>query len=248
MYGATRGEVQDKLREALHDRDRGLPAPGRTPTVEGFLTQWLASVGPSLRPKTYVSYEGTVRLHIVPRLGKVQLRRLTPAMIQGVLAAKLDSGQSPQSVKYVLKVLRIALGQAQRWDLVGRNVAVLLDGPRVPHRTLQVLSPEECRRFLESIDGTRQEAPFTLALALGLRRGEPLGLRWADADLEGRRLVVGAALQRISGCGPQLMETKTARGRRVVTLPRVCVRVLRTQRVRQVQDKLLAGAGGDSNP
>ena len=108
---------------------------------------------------------------------------------------------------------------------------------------MQVLSPEECRRFLESIEGIRQDALFTLALVLGPRRGELLGLKERDVDPDARRLVVGAALQRVTGLGPQLLETKTARGRRVVTLPRICVRALRAQRIQQVQDKLLSGAG-----
>jgi integrase len=144
-------------------------------------------------------------------------------------------------VRYVLLVLRIALAQAERWALVLRNVARLVDGPRVPHRTVVVLTPADARRALDAVRGDRLEALYTVALALGLRRGEALGLQWDDVDLDGRQLRVEAALQRVEG-ELQRVETKTGRSRRMIVLPDICVAVLRTHRVRQVQDKLLAGS------
>ena len=81
-----------------------------------------------------------------------------------------------------------------------------------------------------------------MALSLGLRQGEALGLRWVDVDLDGRTLTVGAALQRIPGRGLVLVEPKTKTSRRKVPLPPVCVAALREHRVRQLQERLLAGS------
>ncbi|MBO0728543.1 MAG: site-specific integrase [Acidimicrobiaceae bacterium] len=215
---------------------------GPSPTVGAFLTQWLAAVKTTVRPKAYPSYEGTVRLHLAPHIGRVQLRRLTPAQVQSVLTVKADAGLSPRSVRYVLLVLRVALGQAERWGLVSRNVARLVDGPRVPYRVVSVLTLDECRQLLGAARGDRLDAVYTLTVALGLRRGEVLGLRWVDVDLDRRRLTIGAALQHVQGRGLVLVETKTARSRRVITLPEVCPAALRAHRIRQIQDKLAAGS------
>jgi integrase len=242
IYGRTRGEVQQKLHEAQEEHERGALPVGPSPTVAAFLTQWLEAARATVRPKTYVSYEGTVRLHLVPHLGRLQLRKLTPAQVQNVLTLKSEAGLSARSVRYVLLVLRIALGQAERWGLVSRNVATLVDGPRVPYRAVSVLTPAQCRTLLEAARGDRLEALYVLTVSLGLRRGEVLGLRWSDIDLDARRLAIGAALQRITGEGLRLVETKTARSRRVVTLPDVCVAALRAHRMRQLQDEQLAGS------
>jgi integrase len=242
VYGRTRAEVQQRLRKVQAEHERGALPVGPNPTVGAFLAQWLAAVKATVRPKTYTSYEGTVRLHLVPHIGKVRLRNLTPAQVQGVLTVKAEARLSPRSVRYVLMVLRIALGQAERWGMVSRNVARLVDGPRVPYRAVTVLTPQQCRRLLEAARGNRLEALYALTLALGLRRGEVLGLRRVDVDLDRRRLTVGAALQRVPGRGLVLVETKTARSRRVITLPEVCMAALRAHRVRQIQDKLVAGS------
>ncbi len=115
-----------------------------------------------------------------------------------------------------------------------------MDGPRVPYRAVSVLTPAQCRTLLDRARGDRLEALYVVTLSLGLRRGEVLGLRWPDVDLDAKRLVVAAALQRVKGEGLLLVETKTARSRRVV--PEVCVSTLRAHRVRQIQDKLVAGS------
>lgn len=103
---------------------------------------------------------------------------------------------SPRSVQYMQSVLSRALNRAVKWDLVPRNVCKLVSPPRVPRKTVEPLTPEESRQFLDSINGDRNEALYGVAMALGLRKGEALGLRWADIDLEAGVLRVEHALQR----------------------------------------------------
>jgi len=101
-----------------------------------------------------------------------------------------------------------------------RNAAALATAPRVEHREVRSLSPDEVRRFLAAIKGDRDEALYTVAVATGLRQGELLGLRWPDVDLRAGSLTVHYALQRVGGT-LQLVETKTARSRRTVPGRRV---------------------------
>ncbi len=137
-------------------------------------------------------------------------------------------------------MLRRALGQALRWGLVQRNAAALTDPPRVCHPEVRPLTPAEARALLGAVRGDRLEALFTVALALGLRQGEALGLRWEDVDLEAGTLRVAGALQRVDGA-LRFVEPKSARSRRALNLPAVAVAALRAHRARQAAERLQAG-------
>lgn len=153
---------------------------------------------------------------------------------------------APRTVFHIRAVLRRALGQAVKWGLVSRNVATLADPPRVPDEEIRPLSTEEARRLLEQIAGDRLEALYVLALTVGLRQGELLGLRWQDLDLDGGALRVAGALQRQrlpdGSTAPQLVEPKTRRSRRTVALSALAVEALRRRRVVQLEERVHAGA------
>jgi len=241
FYGATRREVQEALTKALRDHQQGLPVAVEKQTVAQYLDRWLADVAkPSLRPSTFTSYESYVRLHIKPALGHHQLAKLAPQHVQAFLNAKGASGLSPRTVQYLRAILRRALGQALRWGLVARNVATLVDPPRSRRPEVRPLSPEQARAFLESVKGDRLEALWSVAVAVGLRQGEALGLRWDDVDLDGGTLRVRHAMQRVGG-KPTFVEPKTDRSRRTIALPASIVAALRAHKVRQLEERLLAG-------
>lgn len=156
--------------------------------------------------------------------------------------AKLASGLSARTVQYIHATLRRALGQALKWDLVARNVATLVDPPRVVRPEVQPLTPEAAKALLEAARGDRLSALYTVALALGLRQGELLGLRWADVDLDNGFLHVRRALQRIDG-KLQLVEPKTAKSRRTIAMPAFVVAALREHRLRQGLERMFVGEG-----
>src|SRR5712692_11834776 len=196
FYG-TRDEVRRKMTAALHAIDTGNLTDARGVTLGAFLNQWLGEVvKPSVRPWTYRGYEVHVRLHISPTLGSLLLERLEPRHVQTLLNHKLKEGLSPKSVRYIRGTLRTALNQAVRWGLVGRNAAALVDGPRVPTFEIQPFTPDDARKFLAAAKGHRLEALYSVALTLGLRQGEALGLRWQDVDLPLGYLRVTKQLQR----------------------------------------------------
>ena len=144
-------------------------------------------------------YRQHIDRHVLPTLGRIPLVKLTPQHVQHLLKTLADTGLSPRTIAYARAVLRAALQQAQKWGLVGRNVAQLVDPPRLTRHEFQVLTPEEARRFLEKARDDRLGALYTVALSLGLRLGEALGLRWADVDLDNNTLQVRQALQRFGG-------------------------------------------------
>lgn len=134
----------------------------------------------------------------------------------------------------------MALGQAFQWGLVARNVATLVAAPRATHSEMTVLTPEQARTFLETARNDRLEALYRVALSLGLRRGEALGLRWEDIDFEQRTLRVSFALQALKE-KLTLVEPKTMTSRRTIPLPFALVSALRAHYARQLQERLLAG-------
>lgn len=242
VYGETKREAQTKLKTAQRAVDDGLTVTNERTTVATFLARWLReSVTPTVRPRTVDSYAQLVRLHLAPEIGQIRLSRLTPADVQALMNRKLAAGLSPRTVQYLHAILRRSLRQALRWGFVTRNVAILVDPPRVRHPEIHPLSPDQARALLVAARGDRLEALYTVAMAVGLRQGEALGLRWQDVDLETGTLNVRVALQR-RGPGWDLVEPKTARSRRSIALPAVVVAALRAHRIRQLQEVLWAGS------
>lgn len=241
FYGGTRREVRDKLDAAIHQKKTGgLPTAGRQ-TVGQFLTAWLEEVAkPRLRPSTYRSYSDLIRLHVIPDLGHIRLERLSAQDVQRMMNAKLEDGLSPRRVQYIRAVMRAALNQAVNWGLVPRNAAGITSAPRSIKHPVRVLTPGDAQRLLDAARGDRLEALYTVALSLGLRQGEALGLRWSDVDLSSRTLSVVYALQRVGG-KLQLVEPKTDRSRRTIRLPAIVADALREHERRQQDDRKAAG-------
>ena len=197
VYGKTRAEVATKLRNVQQAQANGLPMADGRVTVGEFLRTWLSDiVSARVRPRTWRGYEQIVRLHLAPALGRVRLAKLTPPHVERMMKDGLAAGRSPRAVAHDRAVLRAALNAAMRWGLVGRNVAMLTDPPRVPEAEPRALSRADAQRILAAVEGDRLEALFTVALAVGLRQSEALGLPWSDIDLQGDRLSVTRVLQR----------------------------------------------------
>ena len=240
IYGKTRKEVAEALKVVLRDQQQGLPVAVERQTVEQFVARWLTDVvALKTRPRTHQSYREIARLHILPTLGAIQLTKLSPQDVQSLLSRKLADGLSPRTVTYIRAVLRMALGQALKWGLVARNVATLVASPRMERSEMQFLTPEQARTLLDAAQGDRLEALYRVALSLGLRRGEALGLRWQDIDLDRRTVHVAVALQPLNG-KLTLVEPKTATSRRSIPLPAALVTALHAHRARQLQERLLA--------
>jgi integrase len=240
FYGATRDAVQRQLTTSLRAHHQGFNVAPERQTVAQFLQRWLTDcVAPSTRPRTLDSYSDTVRLHLIPTIGKVPLGKLTPQHVQAMMNAKL-ADFSPRSVQYTHSVLSRALNRAVKWDLVPRNVCTLVSPPRVPRHQVEPLSPDDARRLLDAVKDTQHEALYSVAMALGLRKGEALGLRWQDVDLDAATLSVCHQLQ--ARRGKHLTEPKSDRSRRTLPLPEFAVKALRAHRARQLQARLIAGS------
>jgi integrase len=233
LSGKTRAEVVARLADAITDREAGLVFDAGNLTLGEYLNRWLVnSVQDSVRRRTYESYLSIVGRHIVPALGRVRLTALTPAHVQALYRAKLDSGLSPTTVEHIHTTLHRALGQAVRWGMVPRNVSDAVDVPKRNSPEIRPLTPQQARALLAAAQGDPYEALYVLALTTGMRQGELLGLRWEDVDLG--RAVVHIRQTLITGYSKQTFgKPKTAHGRRSIKITPGTVDTLTRHRERQ---------------
>jgi integrase len=236
VYGKTRAEAAERLTKAMADRDGGLFFDAGSLTVAEYLDGWLRdSVRDTVRASTYERNEQIMRLHIKPALGKLKLKSLTPAHVQGLYRDRLDSGLAPATVHKVHVILHKALAQAVRWSLVPRNVSESVRPPRPTPEEMCPLSPEEARRLLEAARGNKLEVLYVLAIHTGMRQGELLALKWQDVNLENATIGIRRTLTK-SGGRLLLGETKTKKSCRTVRLTETVVRSLREHLARQMED------------
>jgi integrase len=240
LYGKTRQVIAEKLTKAMAQRDSGLAFETGKLTVAEFMNRWLTESGRNrLRPKTYKDYSGLTRLHIVPALGHIKLRNLTPLHVQSFYGSKLESGLSKRTVEYIHTVLHSALKQAVRWELVPRNVTEAVDPPRPERKERPTFNLDQARLFLEAARDNGWGALYILAIQTGMRRGELFGLRWDDVDLDNGWLHVRQAL---APDGKSFSLPKTAKGRRRIRLTPEAIEALKKHRIAQHQKRLKQGS------
>lgn len=243
----TRPEVVAKVKALEANRDAAHVATAKTTTVEEWLTYWSETIAPArVRARTLATYKSMIRMHLLPYIGRRRLDKLLPEHVEQTYKQLLDKGLSPASVLRVHRLLHRALKVAMQRDRVARNVAALVEPPRqVRPSTPEPLNVEECRKVLDTAKGRRNEARWTVALALGLRQSEALALQWRDIDLVRGTLTVRRGLHRVPGQGLVFTEPKNERSRRTIAVPKPLVDQLRRHRDTQDLERLVAGSDWD---
>lgn len=259
----TRAEVTEAVRELERQRDaKTVRKPGKPWTVKTWLTHWIENIAPlGVNENTMVGYGAAVRKHLIPGLGAHRLDRLKPEHIETFYAAMQAKGSKPATAHQAHRTFRTALNEAVRRGHLGQNPVRLAKAPRVREEEVEPYSVEEVRRLLRAADKRRNSARWAVALSLGLRQGEALGLKWTDVDLDGGVLMVRRSRRRpqyAHGCGdtcgrkagycpqrrrtnPETADTKSRAGRRAVGLPPQLVDLLRTHKKRQDAERAAAG-------
>lgn len=238
----TRRDAERYQASILHSLDTGSYIEPNKITVGELLTRWLDDHARTrVRPSTYQSYANQVRRHLIPGLGAIKLAQLAPLHIERHYAKELEAGLSARSVTYQHRLLREALQQAMRWQMVGRNVADSVTPPRSVHREMQALDAEQVGLLLQTVTDRADYALIHTAIYTGLRRSELLGLRWQDVDLKAGTASISQTVQRLTGQGFVYGQPKTAKGRRLVALPKSSIEVLGRHRAEQLEERLRLG-------
>lgn len=233
IVGATRGEVAAKLADLRKKQEQGLTVD-KQQLFRIFIEAWMRDVvRTNRRPKTVAVYKQLLHGHILPALGDTPLDKVSPQLIQRFLSKLLSDGYAPATVALVRSIVRSALTQAVRWNLIGRNPTDGVTIPRPPTSGGRTLTPEQARTLLEAARGERLGVGIHLALSLGLRNGEVCGLRWSDVDLDTATLTVNSTLSYTAGYGIVRGEPKSRSGKRTLPLPAQIVAALRWHQSRQ---------------
>lgn len=186
-------DVIRAVRELEKIRDQGhVRTAGRAWTVKQWLTHWVEKIAaPAVRPNTADGYRFAVYKHLVPGVGAHRVDRLEPEHLEKLYARMMENGSSAGTAHQAHRTMRTALNEAVRRGHIVRNPAVLAKPPRLTDEEIEPLTIEEVQRLLTTAARNRNSARWALALALGLRQGEALGLKWADVDLATGRLTSG---------------------------------------------------------
>lgn len=190
----TEAEVIRAVRELEKQRDGGkVRKAGRAWTVEKWLTHWVENIAaPTVRRTTMVGYRSSVYNHLIPGVGAHRLDKLSPEHLEklyGRLQLSKDQGGkglAAATVHLVHRTVRVALGEAMRRGHIVENVAKVAKPPRIDEDEIVPFTMEEARRILDAAADVRNGARFVVALTLGLRRGEALGLKWSDLEVRWR--------------------------------------------------------------
>lgn len=256
----TEAEVTQKVRRLEKDREAGrLKRPGKAWTVEHWLTHWLDNViAPSVRAKTLVGYRTAVRRHLIPGIGQHRINRLQPEHIEKLYALMRKNKLKPATVHQVHRTLRTALNEAVRRGQMIANPVLIAKAPRLVEEEIEPFTLPEAQRVLQTALAQRNGVRFALALTIGLRQGEALGLQWRDVDLRSGTLTIRRAIQRHSwkhGCGGACtgrrgadcpdrhggglatVPTKSRSGRRVVGIPSKLLPAFKAHQEAQKQEK-----------
>ncbi|MGI5237007.1 tyrosine-type recombinase/integrase [Dactylosporangium sp. CA-139066] len=263
VYGDSWEEAHEQLVQLVANSHKGIPVPDRSWPMRDYLPYWLQVHARELRAKTMEGYESVVRLHLMPGLGSKRLDKLSAHDIRAFLAAfrekcqccaaGLDKRRGPdkqccsrgkccrrmpsvRQVQFVHAVLRNALAHAVRDELVPRNVAMLVKVKAPRYKVGRGLSVDQVRTLLKTVEGHRLYPLYVVAATMGLRRGELLGLRWADLDLNRGTWLPDKTAQRVAG-GLVLQDTKTEGSDGLLPLPELTWLTLLDHQQRQQAER-----------
>jgi len=237
----TQHECIEWVRKNHNQISDGMSYISTQRALSDYLDGWLTIKKATRRYPTWVHYNWLVRRYINPVLGNIKLKDLRADHIQGLINQLLKSATGIYTVRKVHDILKCALNQAVKQDVIMRNPAIQVDPPPKPHREMAVLTETEVSQLLVAAKGHRLEALFHLAISTGVRESEVLACMWSDLDWLKGTLKIERQLERPRGEGVQFSAPKTAFGRRTLKLGSKTIEVLRQHYERQQIERKAAG-------
>jgi integrase len=229
VYGKSKAEVQEKLREMQTAADRGTLPDAGSITVGQFLKTWLDAIKPTVAPHTHLAYHRDCHNAIIPHLGGARMAQLTALHVQKLYADLEAAGVSASMRRKAGVTLSVALQYAVTVNLIPHNFAKDVKKPKHTPPEMQVLDLDQVQRFLAEAKADRLFALYALLLDSGAREGEAFGLRWPDVDWAGNAVQVVRALEEYKG-ELRLKELKTKKSRRRVALSAFAMEALSEHR------------------
>lgn len=242
-YRKTKKEAEKALEDIKFEIRQGTLVTGPNPKVKAFLIQWLDDVHKlDVNPNTYYKHRSIIYSRIIPALGHIELKKLTPQQVQKFYTDLQTVGKKKSSIYDVHKVLRVALKTAVQWGLVPHNVCDKIKRPNPGKKQHYMLTEEQIKRLLQVAEKhVWMEAFLKLVMTTGMRHGELLALQWEDISFDNATLQIRRNVAYIPGQGYVVGPPKTESGNRTIALPAFVLRALRKHQDYQIAQKNLAG-------
>jgi integrase len=245
-FAGNKRQAQVECARLLTETKNGTSVDPNRMTVAAFLERWIEHMQGQVSPRSHERYAELCRKNLAPLLGGLTLTKLQPAHMSQAYAKALASGRrdgsgglSARTVTHMHRVLREALQQAVRWQVLARNPADAVKPPKVERQQMSVLDTDATAELMEAARETALFIPILLGVRCGLRRGEVVALRWRNVDLERGQISVVASAEQTER-GVREKEPKNGKGR-IIVLSGTEIEELRSYRVRQAQNLLTLG-------
>jgi len=238
----TKREAEAELVRILKSTEDGIYIEPNKTSVTEFLAEWLKTIESKVARKTHERYSEICDHYVKPHIGHLMLNKVQPTHINNLYSDLLISGRrnkkgglSKRTVLHAHRVLREALNCAVKWQILVRNPCDAVDPPKPDRKERLTFTTEETLELLEKAKGTPLHLPIMLAVTTGMRRGEVIGSRWKDINLESGNLSIRQVAEQTKKHGIQFKEPKTDKSTRMVSLPKITADALNQHKVEQAQ-------------
>ncbi|MBS4535182.1 site-specific integrase [Clostridium sp. D2Q-14] len=231
----TKKEAQKALSKVLNEINTNTLVIPDDSTLGEYLTYWLNMYKDKLSPTTIAGYTIIIEKHLIPSLGKIKLAKLKPLMVQDYYNKKK---LSERTLLNHHRLLRKALEDARKWQMIHQNVCDLVNSPKPKKYTAKVLEPSDISKLLATLEGNRLYIPIALLLMLGLRRGELLGLKWSDIDFKKKILHIRRNLVMDEDSNLVIKDPKNETSKRDLPLSDRAIELFKKQRKENLEMQL----------
>jgi integrase len=249
-FKGTKREAKIELARLITENENGTGIDPTRATVAEFLERWdrdWASINAG--GKTLERYRELIALYIKPHIGVVRIQKLQPVHLNELYAKLLrEAGKggrplAARTVGHVHRILHRILGHAATWGVVSRNVATVVDPPKVEDTELTILAEQHIGTVLSHLEGRTLRPIVSFLLGTGCRRGEVLALRWKDVDWDNSRVRIERSVEQTKKDGLRFKSPKTRNSRRNVAVSPTLLAELRAHRLKQQERRLALGMG-----
>ena len=251
VYGSTQKEVRQKLAQITAAIDKGTYQAPNKITVAAWMEEWLTTFCENkVKPLTLQSYRASIKNHIVPAIGAMELQAVKGTHIQRLYNSMTRAGLSAKTVKNTSAIMHKAFSVALKQGIIAANPCDAAELPKAERKEIHPLADDEIPLFLSAIDGSPMRNAYALCLFAGLREGECLGLSWGQVDFEKGRITISQQLQKVrteSREKYQITPSTKSGKPRTIQPPAIAFEYLRAERVKQLENRLRAGPAW-SNP
>ena len=237
----TKRECQEWIKKTINQIDKGMTFASTTVTLDEYLQGWLINIKASKSKNTWLSYEQLIRNHLIPLLGKVKLKDLSPDKIQSFYNHLMATNVGTYTIIKIHIKLHSALEQSVKVGLSTRNATNGAMPPKPPTKEMDILEESQVSQMLVASRGGRLDSLLQLTVATGMRQMELLGLKWTDLDWIKKTLRVERQLERSTVYKVHFVQPKTNHGRRTLALGDQTMAALRRQYDHQNEERTVAG-------